>query len=55
MAKSEETATIPKRRLERIIKDAKETSAHMDRRIQKVDQLLEEIDERRRERRSRSI
>ena len=54
MAKSEEMVTIPKRRFDRIIREAKETSAQMDRRIKKVQRMWEEVDERRRERRRRS-
>ena len=50
-SESEEVVTIPKRRFERIIREAKETSAQMDRRIQRVQQMWEDIDERRRERR----
>ena len=56
MAKSDsEMIMIPKRRLERIIRDAKRTSAKSKERIAELDRRWEEMEERhRREDRRRS-
>ena len=54
MAKSEEMVMIPKRKLERIIREARETSEEFGRRIEELRRERREIRERYRERSWRS-
>ena len=54
MAKSEEMVVIPKRKLERIAREARKTSEEFSRRIEELRRERREIQERYRERRWRS-
>ncbi len=54
MAKSESREMLLKRRLERIIRDAKRTSARSKERVAELDREWEEMEERHREARRRS-
>ena len=54
MAKSEEMVMIPKRKLERIAREARETSERFGRRIEELRRERREVQERHRQARRRS-